>query len=330
MILWTIAAPAMLASFMGAGVECVEALTIVLAVGTVRGWRSALLGVSAALAVLICLVAILGPSLTRIPLDWVQLTVGTLSLLFGLRWLRKAILRAAGAKPLHNEAVAYEKETANLRSIESVTPCRVDVLAFMTSFKIVMLEGIEVVFIVIAIGSSTQLMVPACLGALLALGAVIVLGLALHRPLTRVPENSLKFAVGAMLSAFGTFWVGEGIGVEWPGADVYLLALIVAFLGIAFLLVKVVIGRAKIPTLQSQSTSASSSPTKLGAIALVRNELFGLFVDDARFAGGIVVWVLIGWFLEGRITFGVHADGVCFAMGLLGILALNVLSSKKN
>jgi uncharacterized membrane protein len=325
MISWAAAAPSVLASFMASTVEFVEALTIVLAVGVVRGWRSAFLGTAAALAVLVALIAVLGPSLTRIPLTWVQLLVGTLLLLFGLRWLRKAVLRAAGVLALHDEAKAFEQETASLRAAGTVAAQAIDKLAFATSFKIVMLEGIEVVFIVIAIGASGQMMMPASMGALLALLAVTLLGLWLHRPLARVPENALKFGVGVMLSAFGAFWVGEGIGLEWPGADWSLLVLIAAFLVIALGLVRISTHLHKARTHPPKPTSSQSSTAKPGVLAVIGNELLGLFLDDGWLASGIVVWVLIAWFVEARHTFGGQADGVVFAAGLAAVLVFSVL-----
>jgi len=233
----------LLAAFLASLVECVEALTVILAVGSVRGWRSALAGCAAALAVLAALVAVLGQALTRIPLHRVQLAVGALILMFGLRWLRKAILRAAGAIPLHDEDAAFAGETALLRSYGSVRDPRWDAVAIGTSFKIVMLEGIEVVFIVIAVGAGGGLLLPATLGAGAALLVVVLLGLVLHRPLARIPENSLKFVVGVLLSAFGTFWVGEGIGVDWPGADWVLLGLVAGFLAVALATVPLCRGR---------------------------------------------------------------------------------------
>ena len=229
----------MLAAFLASLVEFVEALTVVLAVGTVRGWRPALAGTGLALAVLLTLVVVLGPALTRIPLDLVQLVVGTLLLLFGMRWLRKAILRAAGVIARHDEQAAFAQETQNMQRYGRNYSAGLDRVAVAAVFKIVMLEGIEVVFIVIAIGAAGQMLLPASVGALAALAVVIFLGIVVHRPLARVPENTLKFAVGVLLSAFGTFWAGEGIGVSWPGGDSALPVLIAVFLVMALLLVPV-------------------------------------------------------------------------------------------
>lgn len=234
---WTHAGASVVAAFLASLVEGVEALTVVLAVGFVRGWRGSLTGAGLGLGTLIGLTAALGPALTRIPLDIVQVAVGGLLLLFGLRWLRKAILRAAGIIPLHDEAAAFATETASLRHF-GTSGAAFDTIAIATSFKIVMLEGIEVVFIVIAIGAGGGLLVPATVGAVAALLLVIGLGFALHRPLAVVPENTLKFVVGVLLTAFGTFWIGEGIGVAWPGADLSLLALTAGFLAVACLCVR--------------------------------------------------------------------------------------------
>jgi uncharacterized membrane protein len=233
---WAHAGPSLLASFLASLVECVEALTVVLAVGSVRGWRAALSGSATALVVLLAIIAALGSALTRIPLHILQLAVGALLLLFGLRWLRKAILRSAGLIALHDEQAAFSK---NADAMQRVGKARGwDRVAFAAAFQITMLEGTEVVFIVIAIGAGRPgLLLPASVGALAALLVVVTLGIAVHRPLATVPENTLKFVVGILLSAFGTFWVGEGMGVNWPGADWAIVALIAAFLAIALLAV---------------------------------------------------------------------------------------------
>jgi uncharacterized membrane protein len=228
----------LLAAFLASTVECVEALTVVLAVGSVRGWPSALAGSATALGVLAAIVAALGPALTRVPLHLIQLAVGTMILLFGLRWLRKAILRAAGLIALHDEESAFAKNAAALRGAGVARGW--DRLAFATAFNITMLEGTEVVFIVIALGAGgRELMWTAALGALAALSAIIALGIALHRPLARVPENTLKFVVGVLLSAFGTFWVGEGARIAWPGDDLAIPVLMAAFLALALTLVPI-------------------------------------------------------------------------------------------
>jgi uncharacterized membrane protein len=223
---------AMTAAFLASLVEAVEALTIVLAVATVRGWRPAGFGAFAGLAVLFVIVAVLGPLLDYVPLHLLQLAIGVLLLLFGMRWLRKAILRSAGVIPLHDEALAFAIETTELREQARRHEARLDWLAALTSFKAVLLEGLEVVFIVIALSAGGGLLGAASAGALAACLLVAALGLVIHRPLARVPENTLKFAVGVMLSAFGMFWTGEGLGVAWPGADLAIAAFAVLFLAV--------------------------------------------------------------------------------------------------
>jgi uncharacterized membrane protein len=225
--------PALAAAFLASLVEAVEALTIVLAVATVRGWRPAGLGALAGLAVLALIVVVLGPLLGHVSLRLLQLVIGVLLLLFGMRWLRKAILRAAGVIPLHDEATAFATETAELREQASRNEARLDWIGAITTFKAVVLEGLEVVFIVIALGAGRGMLIPASAGAVAACLVVAGVGLIVHRPLARVPENTLKFAVGIMLSAFGVFWTGEGLGVAWPGADFAIVIFAAIFLAVS-------------------------------------------------------------------------------------------------
>lgn len=215
--------PAIATAFLASLVEAVEAFTIVLAASTFRGWRPAILGSMIGMAALALIVVALGPLLSLFPIRALQFVIGVLLLLFGMRWLRKAILRAAGIIALHDETLAFTKETANIRDEAERQKSRLDWIAGLTSFKAILLEGIEVVFIVIAVGSVRDMIWPASIGALAACGLVLLIGLALHRPLSRVPENALKFAVGIMLSAFGVFWTGEGLGIAWPGEDLAIL-----------------------------------------------------------------------------------------------------------
>jgi len=210
-------------------VECVEALTVVLAVGAVRGWRPALMGAAAGLGLLLLSVAVFGRSVTRVPLPLVQFLIGILLLILGLRWLRKAILRSAGIIALRDEAAVYAAQSSALKANAPSPAGSWDRVATGTAFKIVMLEGIEVVFIVLAIAANGRLLWPAACGAVAALAAVMVLGVWLHRPLQAIPENSLKFAVGVMLAAFGTFWIGESLHLRWPGGDAAILALIAGY-----------------------------------------------------------------------------------------------------
>jgi len=219
---WSAAAPAVTAAFLASLVEVVEAFTIVLAVATLRGWRPAAMGTTVALALLAGLVLALGPLLGQIPIASLQLVIGVLLLLFGMGWLRKASLRAAGIIPLHDEAAIFAAETARLGAQQLRRQRRLQWVAGVTALKAVLLEGLEVVFVVIAVGAGRGLLVPASLGALGACALILGIGAVIHRPLSRVPENLLKFSVGVMLSAFGVFWTGEGLGIGWPGQDLAL------------------------------------------------------------------------------------------------------------
>ena len=219
------------ASFLASAVEMVEAMTIVLAVGVSRQWRSTLVGVGVALIALASLVAVLGPALTLIPIDALRVLVGTLLLIFGLQWLRKAILRASGRLAQHDEDAIYQRELAASRSAPAHARSGVDWYAFTLAFKGVFLEGVEVVFIVLTFGASaaadgTGSIQLAAVGAALAVLLVTIAGAVVHRPLSRVPENTMKFAVGALLTTFGVFWGGEGVGVAWPGQDAAILAIL--------------------------------------------------------------------------------------------------------
>ena len=240
MELWTTAAPAISAAFLASFVEIVEAFTIVLAVALVRGWRPAVTGTAAALATLALIVLLTGPLLSRVPVHWLQVAIGILTLLFGLRWLRKAILRAGGVLALHDEE-------AELRSVSGPSRSSAEWLAGLTAYKAVLLEGIEVVFIVIAVGAGHDLLIPASIGALAAALLVLALGAALHRPLSRVPENTLKFGVGVMLTGFGLFWTGEGLGLEWPGGDAAILPFAGLVLIVALALVRLTRRLAGVP-----------------------------------------------------------------------------------
>lgn len=233
---WIQIAPTVGASFLGSAVECAEAATIVLAVGTVRDWRSALVGTALGLLVLAALVLALGPALSHLPEQALQLAVGILLLLFGMRWLRKAILRAAGVIPLHDEDAVFRSETANLRLTRASERHGVDPIATATAFKAVLLEGVEVAFIVLAVSAGGPgLLSAAVFGAVTAALLVTLAAVAVHRPLAQVPENTLKFAVGVVISAFGIYWSGEGLGVAWPGHDLALPAIAGGLLGAALL-----------------------------------------------------------------------------------------------
>jgi uncharacterized membrane protein len=224
--------------FLACAVEATEAATIVLAMGTTRDWRSALLGVLAGIGVLALIVAVLGPALTLVPLRALRLVVGGLLLIFGLQWLRKAILRASGYQALHDEDEIFRREVAEARRATSTGRAGVpDWYAFTVSFKGTLLEGLEVVFIVLTFGTNQGNIALAALAAVAAVAVVTVAAIAVRAPLARVPENTLKFVVGVMLTAFGTFWGAEGAGAEWPGSDAALPVLVVAVAAYAIALV---------------------------------------------------------------------------------------------
>jgi uncharacterized membrane protein len=206
-------------SFIASAVEFVEALTIVLAAGITRGWRASLFGLAAATVALAAIVAALGPALKQIPIDALRLVVGALLLAFGLQWLRKAILRASGYKPLHDEAAIFAREAEEARAAAPEMRAGIDWYGFTLSFKGVLLEGLEVAFIVITFGSTQGNIGLAALGAGIALVLVATVGVLVRAPLSRVPENTMKFSVGVMLTTFGIFWATEGVGAHWPGAD---------------------------------------------------------------------------------------------------------------
>ena len=243
------------AVFLASAVEVVEVVTIVLAIGITRGWRSTFIGVGAATALLAVVTAVLGTALTRwVPLTDLQIVVGALLLVFGLQWLRKAILRASGFKALNDEDALFAEEAALARTAPVITRGSLDWFAFTVAFKGMLLEGLEVIFIVMTVGASSGQMgvaVGAALGAAVIVGAA---GVALRHPLSRVPENTLKFGVGLLLTTFGTFWAGEGLGVDWLGSDIALLWLLAIYAGGAFLAVRTLSAARPAPTATPSAT----------------------------------------------------------------------------
>jgi uncharacterized membrane protein len=221
------AAALFIAVFLACTVEAVEATTIVLAAGTARDWRSAGVGTATALAALAVIVAVLGPAVSEIPLRGLRVVVGALLLVFGLQWLRKAILRASGHKALHDEEKLYAEHMAGAAAQRSrrfmLAP---DWYGFTLAFKGVLLEGLEVVFIVLTFGANAKNVGLATIAAGCAVVLVAAAGFAVRAPLARVPENTMKFVVGIMLTSFGIFWGGEGAGANWPGSDAALLVII--------------------------------------------------------------------------------------------------------
>jgi uncharacterized membrane protein len=236
----------LIAAFLASTVEFVEAFTIVLVVGVTINWRSAFVGAAAATVALAALVGVFGTALVIfVPITALKIAVGLLLTLFGLKWLKKAVLRYSGLKAMHDEEAIYEEEMAAMRARGEQPSARFDPFGIATSFKSVLLEGLEVAFIVITFGSAAANSTGsratgiawATIGAAAALALVLALGALVRAPLQRVPENTLKFVVGVMLTSFGTFWGGEGLGVEWPGGDLFLLALIGFYLLLCLALV---------------------------------------------------------------------------------------------
>lgn len=239
---WAVASAAFLAS----AVEFVEALTIVLVVGVTMNWRSSLAGAFAAIATLAVIVAIFGVAIVQfVPLKILRLVIGIILILFGLKWLKKAILRYSGMKARHDEEAIFEERMAEIRARGDVPEARLMPFGVALSYKAVLLEGLEVAFIVITFGSSAATtlaekstdIASAAVGAAIAGVLVILAGALVRAPLTRVPENTLKFVVGIMLTTFGTFWSGEGFGVNWPGNDLFILVLAALYLLSSFVLV---------------------------------------------------------------------------------------------
>jgi uncharacterized membrane protein len=251
-----------LSVFAACAVEAVEALTIVLAVGMTRSWRSSLTGVGGAIAALAVLTAALGPALTSLPINTLRVVVGGLLLIFGLQWLRKAILRASGLKKLHDEDAIYAEELAAAHGAGTVGS-GFDPYSFTVSFKGVFLEGLEVIFIVLTFGANQSNIGLAAAGAAAAVLAVLTAGVAVHAPLSRVPENTLKFGVGVMLTSFGMFWGAEGVGAHWPGSDAALLALIPGTLALALAMVALL--RRRTPVAAGEPASSARKTEAIGA-----------------------------------------------------------------
>ena len=222
----------LVAAFLASGVEFVEAVTIVLAVGTTRQWRSTLIGTAAAVVLLGGLVLVFGTAIaTFVPIGVLRLVVGGFLIVYGLQWLTKAIERAAGSRAKHDEVKIFEREVATLRGEPPVAATGVDWISLTVAFKGVFLEGLEVAFIVVSFGATADMLGPAVTGAALAAAAVLAVAAIIRGPLAAVPENAMKFAVGLLLLTFGTFWSGEGLGIEWPFQDGAILALLAVYLG---------------------------------------------------------------------------------------------------
>ncbi|HEX6548055.1 MAG TPA: hypothetical protein VF134_04865 [Candidatus Dormibacteraeota bacterium] len=298
-------------TFLAAAVEWVEALTIVLAVGLFKGWRSAFAGIVLALVALVALVAVFGVAVTKfIPIDVARGVVGVFLLLFGLKWLHKAILRSAGLVALHDEAKAFEKEKEYLLEHGGEVKQGLDPVGTLTSFNGVFLEGLEVVFIVIALGGLRDIN-SAAAGALVSLVVVAAVGVIFRAPLTRVPENAMKYVVGVMLTAFGTFFAGEGLGVSWWHDDVSILFLIATYLVVSLVLVQIL----KIqPSAQASARRQSGLERFVRAAAL---EVWGLFIGDSALALVVVIALLAVGLYTAKVQGGGGAAQVFVVAGIL-------------
>jgi|SRR5579875_1066575 len=231
------------AVFLASAVESVEALTIVVAAGVSRGWRSALEGAGAAIAVLVVVVGALGPALVYlVPIDVLRGVVGALLLIFGLQWLRKAVLRAVGLKAKHDEDAIFKAHVEALAggglSAKQRRRAERDPAGFAVAFKGTLLEGLEVAVIVLGLGGGDHDLGLAAAAAAAAVLLVAGVGAAVARQLSGVPENAIKTVVGLMLVSFGTFWTGEGLGVRWPGSDLAIPVLLGAYAVVTWLIVQ--------------------------------------------------------------------------------------------
>jgi uncharacterized membrane protein len=303
------------AVFLACLVEAVEATTIVVAAGSSRNWRSALQGTVAAVIVLGVIVAVLGPAILLLPLAILRVVIGGLLLVFGLQWLRKAVLRAAGVKALHDEDAIYQRQLAASQAAATRSRAGIsDWYAFTLSFKGVLLEGLEVAFIVLTFATNQHNLPVAIVASAAAIVVVIIMGVIVRGPLSRVPENTLKFVVGVMLTSFGVFWGAEGVGAHWPGSDAALLIIAPAVLVFCLLLVVIFRNRRRAaqakptqvpvtPAAGASTSTATATKTEPGALTR-----FGLFWydfvigDDWQIAAGVVLLLVItglasGWAL---------------------------------
>ena len=314
--------------FLACAVEAVEAVTIILAAGTSRDWRSTFQGVISGLVVLAGLIVILGPSIEKLPKDTLRLAVGGLLLVFGMQWLRKAILRASGFKALHDEEKIYRDEVEAAQKVAKVSRLAVsDWYAFTLSFKGVLLEGLEVVFIVVTFGiiqkgSNPQAFSLAIWAASIAVVLVAIAGFAIHKPLSKVPENTMKFIVGTLLTSFGIFWGAEGAGAEWPHKDLSLLAIIPFVLLVSFGLIELLkVRKAKNLPVRKLNLPTFSEPSKDSSVIVrwIGGFLFFwydfIIGDDWRVAAGVVAGF-----------FAIHSLGVS-SWWLMPVVVAVLLSS---
>jgi uncharacterized membrane protein len=301
-----------IAVFLACAVEAVEATTIVLAAGTARDWKSALLGTGAGLGTLVAIIALLGPSLSRLPINDLRLFVGALLLIFGLQWVRKAILRSSGFKALHDEDKIFQEELAIARKARADQRFGVaDWYAFTLSFKGVLLEGLEVAFIVLTFGTIQHQVGLASLAALCAVAVTALVGFALRKPLARVPENTMKYIVGIMLTSFGIFWGAEGAGAQWPHKDLSLPLIIVFMVAVSQTLIALLkkerqrqvlhdahskIKNASLLVIEMDDLNAEATPNERGVLKVLRN--FGAFWYDFLIGDDLIGFAIVLTSLE--------------------------------
>ena len=316
-----------LASFLASSVEFVEAFTIVLVIGVTVNWRSSLAGACFAAATLAVIVAIFGIAIVRyVPIDVLRVLVGILLVLFGLKWMKKAILRYGNLEAMHDEEVVYERWLATMKSRGEPLPKRFDTFGVVTSFKSVLLEGLEVAFIVITFGMQASMaskssgIAIASLGAAIAFVLVVAVSLIVRAPLQRVPENTLKFVVGIMLTTFGLFWGGEGLGIVWWGEDAFLGALLLFNIGISAATIAWVRLRA---SRKDSTRSWSTEPTKRGGIVRILLNIYNFFVGDPF----LLVFTLISFALSAELSLGLHEGSVLVASLFVGIIVAGLIAT---
>jgi len=316
-----------IAVFLACAVEAVEATTIVVAAGATRNWRSALTGAGVAFVVLCIIVAVLGPSIMLLPIGVLRTVVGGLLLIFGLQWITKAILRASGLKSRHDEAAIYEKNAADAKNAATISKFGVsDWYAFTLSFKGVLLEGLEVVFIVLTFATNDGHLLVALLAAGLAILIIVAIGVTVRGPLSAMPENTLKFIVAILLTTFGLFWGAEGVGAEWPGSDAALLVIApcVAVLALALTGSFTLIRRRRDVHLDATGTSSTTNATAPLAVAPAKKRTwiasFGAFWydfiigDDWQIAAGVVATLVIIWLAR--------SWSLAWVIGVVGVVLL--------
>jgi uncharacterized membrane protein len=320
--------------FLACAVEAVEATTIVLAAGTARDWKSALLGTGAGLGVLGVIIVSIGPSISKLPMNGLRLIVGTLLLVFGLQWVRKAILRSSGYKALHDEEKIFQEELAAARKAKEGKRFGVaDWYAYTLSFKGVLLEGLEVAFIVLTFGTIQHQVTLASIAALAAVIITAIAGFALRKPLARVPENTMKFVVGIMLTSFGIFWGAEGAGAIWPSADAYLFAIVPFVTAVSLVLVQILKAKkaktpvkVKVPvTTDLDELDAESVLEDKGFIKIVKD--FGFFWYDFLIGDDLIGFAIVIAALEGThmLVLGGHNSWWLLPLAVAALLPINLL-----